>query len=78
MKLYHSRHSGVSVCGLLVILLPAILAPSGYASSPLVLLLVEKGNVNYDYEENEIRISKVEQLKPIEWGSEKMGRVLRQ
>lgn len=40
--------------------------------------LVEKGYVNYDYEENEIRMSKVEHLNPIELGPEEMGRVLRQ
>lgn len=40
--------------------------------------LVEKGYVNYDYEENEIRLSKVESLKAIEVGPEEMGRVLGQ
>lgn len=40
--------------------------------------LVEKGYVNYDYEENEIRTSKVESLKAIELGPEEMGRVLGQ
>ncbi|XP_071725504.1 protein AUXIN RESPONSE 4 [Rutidosis leptorrhynchoides] len=40
--------------------------------------LVEQGYVNYDYPENEIRMSKVTSLKPIELGPEEMGRVLRQ
>ncbi|KAJ9556995.1 hypothetical protein OSB04_011609 [Centaurea solstitialis] len=38
--------------------------------------LVEQGYVNYDYEENEIRLSKVESLRAIELGPEEMGRVL--
>lgn len=40
--------------------------------------LVEQGYVNYDHEENEIRMSKVEHLNAIELGPEEMGRVLRQ
>lgn len=40
--------------------------------------LVEQGYVNYDYPENEIRVSKVTSSKPIELGPEEMGRVLSQ
>lgn len=36
MKLHNSRHGGVSVCGLLVILLPAFFAPFGYASDSVI------------------------------------------
>ncbi|KAL8205920.1 hypothetical protein R6Q57_009471 [Mikania cordata] len=40
--------------------------------------LIEQGYVNYDHEENEIRVSKVKVLKAIEVGPEEMGRVLGQ
>ncbi|KAI3676061.1 hypothetical protein L1987_85658 [Smallanthus sonchifolius] len=40
--------------------------------------LVEQGYVNYDYAENEIRVSKVTSLKAIKLGPEEMGRVLGQ
>ncbi|KAK1440492.1 hypothetical protein QVD17_06320 [Tagetes erecta] len=40
--------------------------------------LVEQGYVNYDYAEDEIRVSKVKSLKAIELGPEEVGRVLGQ
>lgn len=40
--------------------------------------LVEQGYVNYDYQENEIRVTKVKSLKAIQLGPEEMGRVLKQ
>ncbi|KAI7747314.1 hypothetical protein M8C21_021115 [Ambrosia artemisiifolia] len=40
--------------------------------------LVEQGYVNYDYPENEVRVSKVTSLKAIELGPDEMGRVLGQ
>ncbi|MFS7986638.1 putative alpha/beta hydrolase-1 [Helianthus anomalus] len=40
--------------------------------------LVEQGYVNYDYAENEVRMSKVTSLKAIELGPDEMGRVLGQ
>nr|GEV58410.1 protein auxin response 4 [Tanacetum cinerariifolium] len=39
--------------------------------------LVEQGYVNYDYAENEVRVSRVETLRLIELGPGEMGRVLR-
>ncbi|GKC97993.1 protein auxin response 4 [Tanacetum coccineum] len=39
--------------------------------------LVEQGYVNYDYAENEVRVSRVESLRLIELGPDEMGRVLR-